>query len=180
MSSALFALRTWFLWDFLFMFPFAPIILTINPGYYDSATGLYIGLLGFLKLVSLSLKLVRKPKSMRVMIPRAQCDDPERPTYPPGLPHHSRGPTCQSPHTHIQGRLYDVFEMFRRLDFSMIFSQISLTIMRNVLYSMLSCHWFACMFYFIARVEYASTGSWDGTWVGRHYRRFDDQPEYNV
>ena len=40
-----------FWWDFLFMFPFAPVILTINPGYYDSTTGLYIGLLGFLKLV---------------------------------------------------------------------------------------------------------------------------------
>ena len=33
------------------MFPFAPVILTINPSYYDSTTGLYIGLLGFLKLV---------------------------------------------------------------------------------------------------------------------------------
>ena len=62
----------------------------------------------------------------------------------------------------------------------MIFSQITLTIMRNVLYSMLSCHLFACVFYFIARIEYTSTGSWDGTWVGRHYVRFDSQPDYNV
>ena len=36
------------------MFPFAPVILTINPSYYDSTTGLYIGLLGFLKLVRAS------------------------------------------------------------------------------------------------------------------------------
>ena len=28
-----------------------------------------------------------------------------------------------------QGRLYDIFEMFRRLDFSMVLSQITLTIL---------------------------------------------------
>ena len=48
---------------------------------------------------------------------------------------------------------------------------------RNVVYSMLSCHWFGCMFYFIARVE-AFNGSWDGTWVGRKIARFDGQPYY--
>ena len=48
---------------------------------------------------------------------------------------------------------------------------------RNVLYSLLSCHWFACIFYFVARVE-SFGGSWEGTWVGNHEERFSGQPYY--
>ena len=42
---------------------------------------------------------------------------------------------------------------------------------RNTIYILLSCHWFACIFYFIARVEQFKYGSW----VGRSYFRFDGQ-----
>ena len=62
----------------------------------------------------------------------------------------------------------------------MVFSQITLTILRNVVYSLLSCHWFACMFYLIARIELYNTGSFDNTWVGRHPTRFDGQPDHNM
>ena len=43
---------------------------------------------------------------------------------------------------------------------------------RNFVYIMLSCHWFACLMYFSARVDHFSRNSW----VGRNYYRFEGQP----
>ncbi|GAX76940.1 hypothetical protein CEUSTIGMA_g4387.t1 [Chlamydomonas eustigma] len=124
-------LRTLFFWDVLFMFPFAAIVLTANPDLYFSNLGLYVSLLGLLKL----------------------------------------------------GRLYDMFEMFRRLDLSMLFSQITLTIMRNIMYAVLSCHIFACIIFFVAKCEADNQPlgpAWEGTsWVGRHWERFVDNPIYD-
>ena len=37
---------------------------------------------------------------------------------------------------------------------------------------MLSCHWFACLMYFSARVDHFSRNSW----VGRNYYRCEGQP----
>lgn len=39
---------------------------------------------------------------------------------------------------------------------------------------MLACHLFACIFYYIARVNDFSESSW----VGAAYDRFDDQPAH--
>ncbi|GAX84454.1 hypothetical protein CEUSTIGMA_g11874.t1 [Chlamydomonas eustigma] len=99
------------------------------------------------------------------------------------------------------GRLYRIFELFQQLDHNMVISQISLMLLRNMFYILLTCHWFACVFYFIARVEdyhygYGTGVSLDGylnylnnltadaggitppppSWVVRHLERFDGQP----
>ena len=89
-----------------------------------------------------------------------------------------------------QGRLYRLFDLFEHLDHTMIISQISLMLLRNFVYILLTCHWFACIFYFVARVEDLNAGMGDGTslegvvgnntavtsWVNRHEERFIGQP----
>lgn len=51
------------------------------------------------------------------------------------------------------GRLYRVFIMFDHLDHSMIISQISLMLVRNFFYILMTCHWYACLMYFVAKVR---------------------------
>ena len=91
------------------------------------------------------------------------------------------------------GRLYRLFDLFDLLDHSMIISQISLMLLRNFVYILLTCHWFACIFYFIARVEDLNSGLGEGTsleglasdntalysWVSRNEERFIGQPTSN-
>ncbi|KAG1669745.1 hypothetical protein FOA52_001574 [Chlamydomonas sp. UWO 241] len=67
------------------------------------------------------------------------------------------------------GRLYRIFDLFIMLDKKMVISQIALMLTRNFLYIMLTCHWFACIFYFMARTDDFS----EQTWVGRNYFRFE-------
>ncbi|KAG1681293.1 hypothetical protein FOA52_007339 [Chlamydomonas sp. UWO 241] len=78
------------------------------------------------------------------------------------------------------GRLYRVFVMFAHLDHEMIISQISLmlisrVLLRNFFYILMTCHWFACAFYFLARAEGFTDGD---SWVGRAqaYLRFENKP----
>lgn len=65
--------------------------------------------------------------------------------------------------------MYRIFDLFIMLDRSMVISQISLMLMRNMMYIMLTCHWFACIFYFMARAADFS----EDTWVGRNFFRFE-------
>jgi len=69
------------------------------------------------------------------------------------------------------GRLYRIFDLFDMLDRSMVISQISLMLLRNFIYILLTCHWYACIFYFTARAADFS----EETWVGRNFFRFADQ-----
>uniref|UniRef100_A0A7R9VK40 Cyclic nucleotide-binding domain-containing protein n=1 Tax=Chlamydomonas euryale TaxID=1486919 RepID=A0A7R9VK40_9CHLO len=62
------------------------------------------------------------------------------------------------------GRLYRVFIMFAHLDHSMIISQISLMLVRNFFYILATCHWFACIIYFIGKAEVV--GGMD-SWLSR-------------
>ena len=102
-------------------------------------------------------------------------------------------------HTIFQGRLYRIFDLFTHLDHTMVISQISLMLLRNFVYILLTCHWFACIFYFVARVEDYNAGMGEGlsldwisvngtsagnstnpiaptSWVSRHEERFIGQP----
>ena len=87
------------------------------PFGYPSNTALYIGLLALLKVVSVNRN--EEP-------PRCKCQqEVNSPTHP----------------THTsQGRLYNLFDLFYRIDSAMVIGQIPLTIIRNLTYSMLSCH----------------------------------------
>eukprot|EP00798_Chlamydomonas_sp_ICE-L_P032078 gene32078-33724_t len=73
------------------------------------------------------------------------------------------------------GRLYNLFDFFATVDHKMILSQFSLIVLRNNTYIFFSCHWFACIIYFIARIELNDYGN---SWIGRHMDRIEGQPEY--
>ncbi len=73
------------------------------------------------------------------------------------------------------GRLYDTPELFELLERSMIVGHAVMTIVRNLFYILFTSHWFACLFYFAARVNNFSKNSW----IGRSIERFIDQPLQN-
>lgn len=68
------------------------------------------------------------------------------------------------------GRLYRIFHLFAELEHSMVMSQMALMLTRNFFYILLTCHWFACIFFYMARMEDFAP---DRSWVGRHVERFE-------
>eukprot|EP00798_Chlamydomonas_sp_ICE-L_P000892 gene892-5686_t len=71
------------------------------------------------------------------------------------------------------GRLYRLFDFFATVDHKMIISQFSLVVLRNNTYIFFSCHWFACIIHFIARIE---LNEYNNSWIGRHIDRIEGQP----
>ncbi|KAF5828598.1 cyclic nucleotide-binding-like protein [Dunaliella salina] len=59
-------------------------------------------------------------------------------------------------------RLYRVVGAFEFLNRKMMLGQVGLTLLRTVTVLFYVAHWMACVFYFIARVEGFTSGSWAG------------------
>ncbi|GAX80356.1 hypothetical protein CEUSTIGMA_g7795.t1 [Chlamydomonas eustigma] len=146
----------WF--DVVFMFPWAAVILSANPGLYSFQS--YI-----------TADMSSNISSMSSM-------SPMQPPLAPSTPAMAQ-PVESSTALYISllsllklGRLYNLFDLFNRLDLSMTVDMATLTILRNFLYVLLSCHWFGCIFFFTARMEQFVFDSW----VGRNSYRFEGQP----
>ncbi|GFH16633.1 uncharacterized protein HaLaN_13091, partial [Haematococcus lacustris] len=56
----------------------------------------------------------------------------------------------------------------------MVLGQLALILLRSGLVLLFSCHWFACAFYLVARVEAAGQSQGGSSWVGNAWFRFDD------
>eukprot|EP00798_Chlamydomonas_sp_ICE-L_P004693 gene4693-14896_t len=70
------------------------------------------------------------------------------------------------------GRLYRIFNFFALLDHSMVLSQMGLVLLRNNTYVFFTAHWFACIIWFIGRIELMNEKD---SWIGRASERFDGQ-----
>ncbi|KAJ9525282.1 hypothetical protein QJQ45_020813 [Haematococcus lacustris] len=72
------------------------------------------------------------------------------------------------------GWLYRLVPIFEALDKAMVLGQLALILLRSGLVLLFSCHWFACAFYLVARVEAAGQSQGGSSWVGNAWFRFDD------
>ncbi|GAX80357.1 hypothetical protein CEUSTIGMA_g7796.t1 [Chlamydomonas eustigma] len=146
----------WF--DVVFMFPWAAVILSANPGLFNFQS-------------YTTADMSSNANSMSSM-------SPMQPPLAPSTPAMAQ-PVESSTALYISllgllklGRLYNLFDFFNRLDLSMVFDQVTMTILRNFTYVVISCHVFACIYFFNARVEEFKYDSW----TGRNSYRFDGQP----